>query len=173
MKKGNFTTKINLINMEILRPLKKVDTTIKINDTLNKAFIKAFCLRDYNMIEKYLSKNGLFYGVSKTIFLIKLKSALNRFDSCISQHVFGKSLGWYPGELVHEFTYTKQITEHEGEINTHFKEFNLSPYLGVKSNNTTIVFQMIFRIEDGEIIEILKPNKYVNFLDVRKLTQEN
>ena len=43
----------------------------------------------------------------------------------------------------------------------------------MKSNNTTIVFQMIFRIEDGEIIEILKPNKYVNFLDVRKLTQEN
>ena len=32
---------------------------------------------------------------------------------------------------------------------------------------------MIFRIEDGEIIEILKPNKYVNFLDVRMLTQEN
>jgi hypothetical protein len=159
--------------MEILRPLKNSETIIKINSPLNKEFINAFCHRDFDIIEKHLSKNGRFYGFSKTVFILKLKAALNRFDSCISQHIFGKSLGWYPGELVHEFTYTKQITEHEGEINTHFKEFNLSPYLGVKPNNTTIVFQMIFRIEDGEIIEILKPNKFVNFLDVRKLTQEN
>ena len=159
--------------MEILRPFKKVDTAIKINSPLNKVFINAFCHRDFDIIETHLSKNGRFYGFSKPVFILKLKAALNRFDSCISQHIFGKSLGWYPGELVHEFTYTKQKTEFEGQKNTTFKEFTLKQCLGGVSNNTTIVFQMIFRIEDGEIIEILKPNKYVNFLDVRKLTQGN
>ena len=172
LRKDNSTTNFFTI-MKILRPLKNVETTIKINSALNKAFINAFCLRDFNMIDKCLSENGLFYGVSKTIFLIKLKKLLNRFDSCSSQHVFGKSLGCYPGELVHEFKYTKLRTEYDGEIKTNFNEFNFSPNLGAKSNKTIIVFQMIFRIEDGEIIEILKPSKYVNFFDVRKLTQEN
>lgn len=159
--------------MKVLKPFEKIEKNILINSKIELEIISAFQSKKVEKLKEYLSEKGTFFGLSKRVYIAKLQYLFNKYEKYSCNYIFGTSNEIDSCNKIIEFKYTDhnvQLKDDSFLINSISLEELI---LGSKLKKNQFRIQFTMQIENGEVIKISKPRKYLNLFEFFQARKEN
>jgi hypothetical protein len=159
--------------MIVLRPFENQEKTILLRSKIEHEIIKAFQARKIDNLNELLSEKGVYFGLSKRIFIAKMENLFKQYENCSCEYVFGVANQASTCNKVHEFTYTKEYDGFEGENNNNSVYLTTDFLLGRTMSNNQFRIQLFIEFEEYEVVKIAKPIKTLSLIDFFHVREGN